>query len=135
MGALTAERATVRTEPSDALSLLVAAGVKIFNGAAVVVEAGYAKPAYVATGLLSAGVANDTIDNTAGGDGDVSVPVRRGRFLFVNDPTTPVAQTDLLTDVFWLDDQTVSADGTGRSVAGKAISLEGGLVEVEIFAA
>jgi hypothetical protein len=100
----------------------VAADVKIWGGALVVLEDGYAKPGYAGVGLIAAGKATETVDNVGGLAGEKSITVERSggevEFLYVNDTATPVAQADVGGPCFILDDQTVSGDDTDRSVAG-----------------
>lgn len=48
-----------------------------------------------------------------------------------NDATTPVDVTDTLGPVYLKDGFTVSGDGTGRSVAGRAWIIEAGRVGIE----
>ncbi len=111
----------------------VKASTKIWQGAACVIDAGYLAPARTATGLISAGVAHKTYDNSAGSAGAVVASVERGVFAFNNSAGGDlIAQANVGADCYWVDDQTVALVGTGRSRAGRIIQLEGGLVYVEI---
>jgi hypothetical protein len=97
----------------------VAAGVKIYAGALVVLDAsGNAKPAITATGLKGRGRAKETVDNSTGAAGDVFVTVERGVFAFANDGN--VTRTHIGGSAYAVDDQTVApTDGTGtRSAVG-----------------
>lgn len=134
MTALTADRA-IKRRTGDRVSIPVAAGVKIFIGAGVVRNSsGYAAPASSATGLISAGVSNDYVDNTTGADGAQNVLVEPGIWTFNNS-----ASTDLITiaevgdQCYWVDDQTVAKTNGGgtRSPAGNIEHVESnGLVWV-----
>jgi hypothetical protein len=132
--ALTKERDTPERS-GDFVVHPMAAAKKIYAGALVVLNAGYAEPGSTATGLVSAGRAEETVDNTAGGNGDRSVKVRRGIFRYANSSAgDAIARTEIGKTCYVVDDQTVAkTDGTGtRSAAGKVIDVETGGVWVEI---
>ncbi|ADZ72409.1 hypothetical protein [Polymorphum gilvum] len=123
---LAKERQTPMRIP-DYESHPLAAGVKIHAGALVVLDAGLAKPGYTATGLVSLGRAERTVDNTAGAAGDARVEVLRKRtFLFANLEADPVALADVGKTCFVVDDETVAkTDGTGtRSPAGRVAAVD-----------
>ncbi|ASJ24150.1 hypothetical protein [Laribacter hongkongensis] len=106
----------------------VAAGVKIPAGTLVVAGAtGFATPGSTATGLACLGMADAHVDNTAGADGAVSVPVRRGKaFKWANDTSNPVTLAGLGRPCFIVDNQTVAGtDGSNtRSPAGIVLGLD-----------
>ena len=119
----------------DLLVIPVAATAVIYQGALVAVSAtGYATPGAVATTLKAAGRAEETIDNSTGAAGALSVTVKRGVFKFKNDGTDPVVTANLLGDCYIVDDETVAAtNGTNtRSKAGKVLEIESTGVWVEI---
>lgn len=126
MSALTKPR-DGKAKRGDSETYPMAAGVKIFAGSIVVLDAGYAKPGVEDTGLLCVGRAGFTVDNTDGLDGYASICVEESvgerDFAWSNDVTNPVTQIDVGTDCFIVDDQTVGSDNTGRSVAGKAMGI------------
>ena len=133
MTALTAERDTHRRDGLQ-LSLPMSAS-KILEGAIVCLSAaGYATKGAVATTLRAAGVAEETVDNSAGNAGDVAISVKRGTFKFGNS-----AAADQITlasyglPCYIVDDQTVAkTDATGtRSVAGviRGVDTDGVWVE------
>ena len=102
----------------DLLSVPVAASTRIFAGSLVCVNAGgFGVPAADTAGLLFAGVATAQADNRTGGNGDLSVVVRRrGRFRFTS--ASALSQAALGARVCAVDDQTVaSADHTSHDVA------------------
>ena len=121
MSALTAERYQTRRD-GDFFDDPVAAGAKIWAGALVALDAaGDAQPGETATGLIARGIAQATVDNTAGLAGDLTVRTRRGLFRLANsggaDEITKAENGDV---AYMVDDQTVaktSAGGT-RSIAG-----------------
>ncbi len=103
----------------------VAAGVKIWQGALVVLVAGgWAAPGQVATGLIPVGRARHTVDNTEGANGAKSVEVDKGTFRWANDPANPVLQANVGANAYVLDDNTVSILATGRSVAGVIFQID-----------
>lgn len=117
----------------DKISLPVAAGKKVFEGSIVVVNAeGYAEPATKAENLTSAGRAEVYVDNTNGANGDVTVLVRRGCFLFNNSSTAAITQAHVLKDCYIEDDETVSSSALETSKAGKVLAVDSEGVWVEI---
>ena len=134
MTALTAARNTPQ-RAGDILGYPVKASVKPIQGGIAVLSAGYAAPATTATGLIAIGRFEQTVDNTSGADGALSVQVRRGSFRFGNSASGDlVAQADAGADCYLVDDQTVAkTSGTNtRSVAGKIIAVDSDGVWVKI---
>lgn len=119
------------------LSIPVKAATTINKGALVVIDAGYAAPARTATGLLAAGRAEETADNSSGSAGDIRVLVRRGAFAANNSASgDAIAQADLGKTVYFVDDNTVAkTDGsTTRSAAGKFVGFnDAGRPVVEMY--
>jgi hypothetical protein len=119
MTALVQDRHTPKRDGEE-FNRPVAAATKIYAGSQVALNAsGYLVPGSVSTTLIAQGRAEESVDNSAGGNGDVSCKVRRGVFSFDNDGT--VALADVGKTAYIVDDQTV-ADNNGtstRSVAGK----------------
>ncbi|MCG3177427.1 MAG: hypothetical protein MOGMAGMI_02401 [Candidatus Omnitrophica bacterium] len=134
MTALTAARNTPE-RAGDVVGYPVKASVKPILGGIAVLNAGYAAPGTTATGLIAIGRFEETVDNTAGSNGDVSVQVKRGTFKFGNSSAGDlIAQADVGADCYIVDDQTVaktSATNT-RSVAGKIIAVDADGVWVKI---
>lgn len=111
----------------------VKANTKIFAGSAVVIDAGYAAPARTATGLLTAGRAEQTVDNTGGAAGAKVIEIRRGCFGWNNSGGgDAIGDADIGKICYFVDDNTVAlTDGTGtRSAAGRIMQIEGGQVYV-----
>lgn len=106
----------------------VAAGAKIPAGTIVVASAtGFAAPGSTAPTLAYLGMADAYVDNSAGADGAVSVPVRRGKaFRWANDPSDPVTQASLGRACYIADNQTVAkSNGTNtRSQAGVVVAID-----------
>lgn len=135
MAALTRDRNTPQRAPVLALDFVdpVAAGVKIHAGALVVLDAsGHAAPATAATGLTARGVAQEQVDNTAGGAGDATVRVRAGIWRLDHDGT--IGRAEIGKTAYLVDDQTVAADDGGgtRSAAGTIVDVDADGVWVRI---
>lgn len=104
MSALTRDRATSYREGVE-VEYPVAANTKIYAGSLVCVNsAGYAAPAADTSGYRFVGAAMEQADNAAGGDGAVSVRVRRtGVFEFDAASITPAMVGD---NMYAVDDHT-----------------------------
>lgn len=130
---LTAERQTPYID-SELVAVPVAAATVIFLGAIVCLNAsGYAVPGQEATGLVCLGRAEQTVNNSAGAAGDLSVLVRRGKaFGWANSALDPVGQAQVGRLCYLEDDQTVSATSNSgaRSIAGLVVSVTDDLVYV-----
>lgn len=128
MAALSAARVTIQLSGLGPLPEEILYPVKgtttIYAGGIVVIDTGYAKPGAAATGLIAIGVAQKTVDNSAGADGDLTVPVRAGIFVLENATSTDAcAQTEAGTDIYILNDQTVTKTDTGHSKVGKMVKM------------
>lgn len=127
MTATTQDRNTPMKD-GELIVVPVAAGVRIPAGTLVAASAtGFATPGATATTLAYLGMADANADNSAGGDGAVSVPVRRGKaFKWGNDTADPVTQASLGRPCFIVDNRTVAkTHGTNtRSQAGIVLGLD-----------
>lgn len=131
--ALTAERDVYRVGPEatatpPVIALKVKAAAKIYKGSLVATDAtGYAiaGAGIAATGLKIWGVAQDTVDNTNGSSGAVSVKVLRGIFPFTNAAGDPVAQADIGAGVFCEDDVSIrkTSNTSTRSACGTFVGF------------
>lgn len=121
MTALTAPRNTIERY-GKYLVFPVAASKKVYEGSMIALSAtGYATPGATATTLKTVGVARDTVDNSAGADGALTVAVKRGVFRFDNSASgDAIALTEVGSNCYLVDDQTVAkTNGSNtRSVAG-----------------
>ena len=117
--ALTKDRNTTERN-GDFYVFNVAANVKIYAGALVVLDAGNAKPGVTAAGLFSVGRAEELVDNTGGAAGAKTVKVKRGVFCFENAAADLVSDANIGSPCHVVDDQTVAATHAGntRSAAG-----------------
>ncbi len=121
MAALTADRNTRRKEDEHA-AYKVKGGANIRGGGMVAVDANdLAQPAADSAGLKFVGIARQAVDNTAGADGDVMVPVWRTNVFGLatgSDLTGHIGEL-----AYALDDQTVDLTGnTQHQVKVGAIS-------------
>lgn len=134
MTALTASRNTPYKD-AQLVAFPVAAGVKIFGGALVAINAaGYLVPGSTSATLRYQGRADDFCDNSAGGDGAKTVAVRRKvAFKFVNHAADPLTQADVGNPAYIVDDQTVAKTNAAntRSPAGKLLAVEADGVWIE----
>lgn len=115
----------------------------IFQGALVVLNAGYAAPGTAAASLIAVGRAKRHYAN-AGADGAVPkdingrsytqalIEVEEGIFKFANSGGDLVVAADVGGLCYITDDQTVCHTATGKSVAGKVIQLDSDGVWVRI---
>lgn len=111
----------------------VKAGVKIYAGALVVLDAGYAKPGVKADGLVFVGRAAQQVDNAGGADGAAQVLVQRKRvFRWKNSAGGgKVAQADVGGAAYIADDETVTKTAGGASKAGTVLAVDDDGVWVE----
>lgn len=127
MAALTADRDTKR-RGGDLLSLKAAAAKKYYAGALVARDDnGRATPGAVATTLRGVGRVTETVDNSAGADDALNVPIEKGIFRWENSTSADlIALADIGNDCYIVDDQTVAkTNGTStRSVAGKVFDVD-----------
>lgn len=129
MTALAANRDTQKMGLSaicDAYEVPVKNAVKLYAGAIVVGDAGYAAPGRTATGLIALGRCEREYDLSTS-NGQFKVFARPGIYKFANSSAGDlIAQTDLGADCFIVDDQTVAkTNGSStRSRAGKIIGVD-----------
>lgn len=101
---------------------------KIEAGKMVSVNAaGYAVEASDTAATIVMGVADETVDNSSGADGDKSVNVvRKKAFKMKNSATAAVTQASVGSNVYVEDDETVAlASGpTNDIVAGQCLGVE-----------
>lgn len=94
---------------------------KIWFGALVVLQAGYAAPGSTATGLVALGRARSTFDNTGGADGAIVALIETGIFKWANSASGDlIAQANVGSPCYVVDDQTVAltSNSGARSLAG-----------------
>ena len=134
MTALTASRNTPK-QSAEQIAVPVSGGAKIYAGSIVVANAnGFAAPGSTATTLTYIGRAAETIDNTSGANGALTVLVdRKQAFKFTNLAADLVTQADLGKTCYIVDDQTVAKTNGGatRSAAGKVVGIDADGVWVE----
>lgn len=112
------------------LNIPVKGGELLAEGTMAAINAdGYAVTATKAAGQTIAGCVQRFCNNP-GGDGDVSVEVKRGTFVWENDGTINV--TDILKKCYIKDSKTVSITPEGSSVAGTILAVEPDGVTVDM---
>lgn len=133
MAALQAPRDTHEiANGARTLVLPVKASTTIYQGSMVALDTdGFAIPAKKAAGLKAAGRAAETVRNT-GADGEISVWVTRGVFIFGNSTAGKLTAADVLGPCYMEDDQTVTGTAEGASVAGLVIRVDDTGVAVEM---
>ncbi|OYZ03493.1 MAG: hypothetical protein B7Y42_00510 [Polaromonas sp. 28-63-22] len=135
MPALIADRDTTRRD-NLVRNFPVKGAVKLFAGSLVCLDAtGFAVKGAASTTLKAVGRAEEQVDNTAGADGALRVPVATGIFRFANSAAGDlIALADVDSVCFVVDDQTVAkTNGAGtRSQAGIVRDVDAGGVWVEI---
>lgn len=132
MAALTAARNT-KERAGEVFDYPVAASTTCHQGGIVVLNAGYAKPGYTATGLVAVGRCEESV--TAVAAGDAQVRAKRGVFKFANSAAgDAIAQADVGADCYIADDQTVAkTNGTNtRSRAGQIVGVDADGVWVQV---
>lgn len=129
MATLTADRYVTRYDDvaTGTHGGTLKAAAKIFKGGLVVRDAsGYLIKGSTATTLIPMGVAQETVDNTSGANGDKSATLATGAFEFENSTAGDlIGLTEIGVDVWIVDDQTVAKTNGGatRSRAGKCVGV------------
>lgn len=135
MAALTTARDTVEVaNGARTLVLPVKGNTTIYQGSLVALDKnGFAVPGKKTADLTAAGRAEETIENK-GADGELTVKVSRGVFVFDNTSTVAnkLGPANVLGLCYMEDDQTVTALETGSSVAGQVIRVDDEGVAVQI---
>lgn len=133
MTAATEGRNTKRRN-GDQLSFPAAAALVLAGTIVALNTSGYAVGGSTAADLVVVGVAEETVDNSAGAAGDLNVPVRRGVFAFANSASADaIANTDYGSTCYLVDNQTVAKTdgGSTRSAAGIVRGVDSNGVWVE----
>ena len=92
---------------------------------------GYAAPAAASAGLKVAGCVQRYCDNRNGADGEQTVSVKRGTFVWGNDGT--IKETDILKPCYVKDERTVTITADGSSVAGIILEVADDGVTVDMI--
>ena len=134
MADITERKASTDRQDGEVLSFLQGAE-SIFEGALVAINAaGYAVNAGDDANAVIVGVADETVDNSGGAAGDLSIKVRRsGVFTFV--AAWSAAQADVNTLVYAVDNQSVdlAATTTNDVLVGRVVEvLSSSKVRVDI---
>lgn len=121
MAALTVKK-DVRVQPGKIFPYPVLASTKILEGALVSLVGGYATNGADTASHTFVGVADETIDNSAGASGAVNVKVRTEGVIDVAAGFT-AAQTDLGAQAYISDNQTVVKTSTNSIKCGKIVAF------------
>jgi hypothetical protein len=133
MANITSDRDTKIKAGDSLFHLPVAAGVKIFKGGIVGLNAaGFVVPVS-GTGIKAPARAEEDLDNTAGTDGLSLIKVWRG--VVGLDIGAGITQATVGTMVYLSDDHTVTATGTGNHPAGILLELTDGQAWVDLKSA
>lgn len=92
---------------------------------------GYAALAAASAGLKVAGCVQRYCDNRNGADGEQTVSVKRGVFVWDNDGT--IKETDILKPCYVKDERTVTITADGSSVAGIILEVADDGVTVDMI--
>ena len=112
-------------EIGDVNAFLVAAATKIFKGSAVGMPTGTGSVTPLIAGDVFVGFAEDSADNSAGQEGDVSVRVRRKGNIKATIAGLTI-DTDAGTDVYMSDENTFTLTSTSNTFIGRLIRVEAG---------
>ena len=125
MAALTKDRNTPARAGEVITGVPVAGAAKIYAGAMVVMDGGYAKAAVKEAGKLVLGRAEEFVDNTGGMAGDLKITVRRGVFRWENAAgNNAAAAGDIGKSEYIADDQTVTKTAAGSTAVGKILGVD-----------
>jgi hypothetical protein len=98
------------------------AGATVYQGCLVAVDAtGYAVNVTAATGLIMIGIAEKTVDNTAGSSGDLSVNVLCLQALFTNSGSDAVTQASYGSTVYAADNDTIAKTNGSSTLSAAGI--------------
>lgn len=125
MAAATAPINTDEIPQGNLLYLPVAAATKIFAGTLAGIDsAGRAVPASDTAGLKVGGLAQETVDNSAGAAGALSINLKKGVFKFDNSATAAIDADDVDKVCYVEDDHTVAESTVNSVVAGIVIGID-----------
>lgn len=113
------------------LSIPMKGGVELTEATmAAIGEDGYAVPAAASAGLRVAGCTQRYCDNRNGADGEQTVSVKRGTFVWDNDGT--IKETDILKPCYVKDVKTVTITADGSCMAGTILEVADDGVTVDM---
>ena len=125
LGAATTVPILTDERPGVLRYLPLAAATKIPSGALVAIDAnGRAVNAANTAGLRVIGRAEETVDNSAGAAGDLSINVKVGEFKYANSVANAITVAMVGKRAFVEDNQTVANAGTNGVVAGRITGVD-----------
>jgi hypothetical protein len=111
--------------PGEFLCLPMAAGKIIYKGTIVAIDAlGNANPGANTVGLVVMGLAHETVDNSAGDAGDLTINVKRGVFKLANSAGSALTAAYVGTIAMVEDDETVATAASNSIKAGLVVEVE-----------
>lgn len=104
----------------------IAADTEIFKGSLTVINAaGAASSATKAPDLKAVGIARKGVSNKGGAEGEKLIEVRRDESpRMKNDAVSPVTREHIGEPCYIIDDETVTSDETGSSIAGTVANVD-----------
>lgn len=114
------------------LCVPVAGGAELVECTMAVINSdGYAKSAEAEEGVKAVGCVQKYCDNRLGSNGEQSVNVKRGTFVWANDGT--IKETDILKPCYIKDAETVTITADGSSPAGIILEVDNLFVTVDMM--
>lgn len=131
---LSADRNTLAKSQGLTACFKVKAATTIYKGALVALDSsGWAVPAGATAGHRVIGRAEETVDNSDGDSGDLSIAVRQGVYRWTNSAGAAVAQAHIGSVVYVEADSIVASSASNSIVAGIATEIDGDYVWVATF--
>jgi len=138
MSAIKASTAAIDTPQRAAKSVAfpVAGGATLYAGSLIALNSsGYAISAGDLASITVIGRAENTADNSAGSDGDITVTVKKGVFRFLNSTDHPVSLANRGQICFVESNQAVATTGSNLAVAGRVVDVDSDGVWVDTTSA
>lgn len=111
--------------PGSVTRYPLAAATILYAGALIALNSsGNAVAASDTAGLRVVGRAEETVDNSAGSAGDLSIDVKEGVFKYANSGTAAVDPDDKGKDCFVEDDTIVAETSTHKVKAGRVVQVD-----------
>lgn len=125
LGAHASAPVNTQRRPGERLYLPMAASAKIYQGTLFAKDSnGRAVRASDTAGLRVVGRAEETVDNSAGSAGDLSINGELGVFKFANSATNALTQADIGKHAVVEDDNTVASTATNKVNAGRVVAVD-----------
>lgn len=136
MANLTKDRTNFVTKGVGKIQSYPMSAAKIFKGSLVMIVAGFAAKGADTAGAKVVGIAMETVDNTAGAAGDLSIKVEADIIVEMN--ASSIAAANVGAKMFVVDDNTVDETSPANNVVVgtliEFVSATNGLVYIPPFA-